>query len=68
MFLTGQEEIESAVKSIKDIAQDLSQGVCGYVLLFHLAGVQWTYRGLFLWAYQQMQLCFNNFLNAYCSM
>ena len=27
VFLTGQEEIESAVKSIKDIAQDLSQGM-----------------------------------------
>ena len=27
VFLTGQEEIESAVKSIKDIAQDLSEGM-----------------------------------------
>ena len=31
VFMTGQEEIESAVKSIKDIAQDLSEGMAVFI-------------------------------------
>ena len=35
VFLTGQEEIESVVKSIRDISKDLSSGNC-MLLTFHL--------------------------------
>ena len=39
LFLTGQEEIESTVKSIKDISKDLSPGKVNFISLLNYLNI-----------------------------